>query len=64
MKMNKQSNEKNVATLSIVFSITISCRRSAGMNRTNLSIRNRRKVLRTLTPLDVVATELTESFNE
>lgn len=42
--MNKISREKNVATLSIVLSITINCLRSAGMNRISLRIRRRRKV--------------------
>ena len=61
MKINKQRSEKNVATLSIVLSITISCLRSAGINLTNLRIRNKRKVLSTLTPLDV-ATEVAETL--
>lgn len=46
------SKEKNVATLSIVFNMTTSCRLKAGINLTNLSIRNKRNVLKTETPLE------------
>ena len=49
--MNKISNEKNVATLSIVLSITTNCLLNAGIKRTNFSIRNRRNVRNTETPL-------------
>jgi hypothetical protein len=51
MKMNKIKREKKVATLSMVRSITISWRLSAGIKRTILSIRNKRNVRRTETPL-------------
>lgn len=44
--MNKMSNEKNIATLSIVRNMTNSCRRKFGINRTNLRILNSRKVPR------------------
>lgn len=50
MKMNRIRSEKNIATLSIVRSITNNCRRRFGMKRTNLRIRNSRKVLRTDSP--------------
>ena len=53
MNINKHKREKKVATLSIVLSMTMSCRLKAGMKRTSLSMRNKRKVLSTLTPLDV-----------
>ena len=49
--MNSINKEKNVATLSIVLSMTKSWRRRAGMKRTSLSIRSRRNVRRTETPL-------------
>jgi hypothetical protein len=51
MNMNKIKSEKNVATLSMVRSITINWRLSAGMKRTILRMRNKRKVRRTETPL-------------
>lgn len=50
MNMKRMSSEKKTATLSIVLSITNSWRRRFGMNRTNLRIRNSRKVRRTLRP--------------
>lgn len=50
MNINKMSNEKNIATLSIVRNITNSCRLKFGINRTNFSIRNRRNVRKTLKP--------------
>ena len=45
--MKSNNKAKNVATLSIVRNITINCRCKAGINRTSLSIRRRRKVLST-----------------
>jgi hypothetical protein len=51
MKINNISNEKNVATLSIVFNMTTNCRLKAGIKRTNFRIRNKRKVRKTDTPL-------------
>lgn len=56
--MNKQRREKNVATLSIVLSITISCLLKAGIKRTNLRIRSNRNVRNTDTPLDVAMLSL------
>lgn len=50
IKMNKISNEKNMATLSIVRSMTNNCLRRFGMNRTNLSILSSRNVLSTDKP--------------
>jgi hypothetical protein len=50
MKMNRISSEKNIATLSIVRSMTNNCRRRFGMKRTNLRIRNNRNVLSTDKP--------------
>lgn len=50
MKMNRMSSEKKIATLSIVRSMTKSCRRRFGMNRTSLRIRSSRKVLSTDSP--------------
>ena len=50
MKMNRISNEKKMATLSIVRSITNSWRRKFGINLTNLRILSRRNVRRTLRP--------------
>lgn len=50
MKMNKIRSEKNIATLSIVRSITNSCRRRFGMKRTSLRIRSSLKVLKTDNP--------------
>lgn len=50
MKINKMSKEKNMATLSIVRSMTNSCRLKFGMKRTNLSIRSKRNVLNTDNP--------------
>ena len=51
MKMNKISREKKVATLSIVFNMTTNCLLNAGIKRTNLSIRNKRNVRKTDTPV-------------
>lgn len=50
-KTNSMSNNKNVATLSNVFSIIINCLLSAGKNLINLSIRNNLNVRNTDTPL-------------
>lgn len=50
MKMNRISSEKNIATLSIVRSMTNNCRRRLGMKRTNLRIRNNRNVRKTDSP--------------
>lgn len=44
------SNEKNIATLSIVRNMTNSCLRKFGMNRTSFRIRNSRNVRKTLNP--------------
>lgn len=49
--MKRTSRAKNVATLSIVLSITTSCRLRAGKNLTNLRIRRSRNVRRTDSPL-------------
>ena len=46
MKMNNMRRPKKTATLSIVRSITISCRRRFGRKRTSLRILNSRKVLK------------------
>lgn len=48
--MKRTNNEKNTATLSIVRSITNSCLRRLGMNRTNFSIRSSRNVRNTDNP--------------
>lgn len=50
MNMNKMSSEKNIATLSIVRSITNNWRLRFGMKRTNFKIRNKRNVRKTLRP--------------
>lgn len=50
MKMNRISNEKKIATLSIVLSMTNNWRRRFGMKRTNLRIRNNRNVRSTDKP--------------
>lgn len=50
MNINRMSNEKNIATLSMVRNITKSCRRRFGMNLTNFKIRNSRNVRSTLNP--------------
>ena len=50
MNMKRAKREKNVATLSIVFSMTSSWRLSAGMKRTSLRIRINRNVLSTDSP--------------
>lgn len=50
MKMNSTKREKNMATLSIVRSITNSCLRRFGIKRTSFKILNKRKVLSTLKP--------------
>lgn len=50
MKMNSIRSEKNIATLSIVRSITNNWRRRLGIKRTSFRIRKRRKVLRTESP--------------
>lgn len=55
MKINKISNEKNMATLSIVRSMTNNCRLKFGMNRTNFNIRSNRNVLKTDKPEFVAA---------
>lgn len=55
ININKQRSEKNVATLSMVLSMTISCLRNAGMKRTSFSMRSKRNVLNTDTPLEDVA---------
>lgn len=44
------SNEKNIATLSIVRNMTNNCRRRFGINLTNFKIRNSRNVRNTLNP--------------
>lgn len=50
MKINKINNEKKIATLSIVRSITNSWRLKFGINRTSFRIRNRRNVRSTDSP--------------
>ncbi len=45
--MNRMRREKNVATLSIVFSIITSWRRKAGMKRISFRMRSSRNVRRT-----------------
>lgn len=55
--MNRMRSEKKVATLSIVLSMTRSCRLRAGINRTNFKIRNKRNVRNTETPLGPVDTD-------
>lgn len=50
IKMKSTKREKNTATLSIVRSITKSCRRKFGRNRTSFRILSKRKVRRTLRP--------------
>ena len=55
MKINKISNEKNMATLSIVRSMTNNCRLKFGMNRTNFNMRSNRTVLSTDKPEFVAA---------
>lgn len=50
ININRISNEKNIATLSIVRNMTNSCRRKFGINRTSFRIRNRRNVRKTLNP--------------
>ena len=50
IKMNKASNPKNTATLSIVFSITINCLRRFGRNLTSFRILSSRNVLNTDNP--------------
>lgn len=50
MNINNIKSEKNMATLSIVRSITNSWRRKFGMNLTSLRIRNSLNVLSTLNP--------------
>lgn len=50
MKINNISNEKNIATLSMVLNITNSCLLRLGMNLTNFSIRKSRNVLKTESP--------------
>lgn len=53
LNINIKSNNKakNVATLSIVRNITMSCRCNAGIKRTSFSIRSNRNVRRTDKPL-------------
>lgn len=48
--MKSTKREKNTATLSMVRSITKSCRRRLGKNRTSFKILSRRKVRKTLRP--------------
>lgn len=48
--MKSTSRRKNTATLSNVLSIITNCLFNAGINRTNLSILNRRKVRKTDRP--------------
>lgn len=50
MNMNKMSSEKNIATLSIVRSITNNWRLRFGIKRTSFRIRNKRNVRKTLRP--------------
>ena len=50
MKIKRTSNEKKMATLSMVRSITNNCLLSCGMNRTNFRILNKRNVLNTERP--------------
>ena len=50
MKMKSMSSMQKVATLSMVFMSTTSCRRSAGMKRTSFSTRSSRKVRSTDSP--------------
>lgn len=50
MNMNKINREKKTATLSMVLSMTKSCLRKLGINRTNFNIRSSRKVRKTLKP--------------
>ena len=50
MKMNKMRREKKIATLSMVRSITKSCRRRLGIKRTNFRIRKSLKVRKTDNP--------------
>lgn len=50
MKINSTSREKKTATLSMVRSMTNSCRRRLGMNLTSFSMRSSRKVRRTESP--------------
>lgn len=50
MNIKRMRREKNMATLSIVRSITKSCRRSWGMKRTSLRMRSSRKVRSTDRP--------------
>jgi len=50
IKMNSTKREKNTATLSMVRSITKSCRRKFGRNRTSFRILSSRKVRSTLRP--------------
>lgn len=50
MKMKRIKREKKIATLSMVRSMTKSCRRRFGMNRTSLRIRSKRKVRKTDSP--------------
>ncbi len=62
--MKRISREKNVATLSIVFSMTTNCLLKAGIKRTSLRIRNNRNVRSTETPLDSVLLKLVVSTFE
>lgn len=48
--MKRTRREKNTATLSIVLSMTKSCRLKLGINRTNFSMRKSRKVRSTDSP--------------
>jgi hypothetical protein len=52
MKMNKPSKDKKEATLFKLLSITIHCLLMVGRKRRNFIIRNKRKVLNTLTPAE------------
>lgn len=48
--MNRTSNEKKTATLSMVRSMTNSCRRKFGINRTSFNMRKSRNVRNTDSP--------------
>ncbi len=58
MKMKRTRREKNVATLSIVFSMITSWRRRAGMKRMSLRMRSRRNVRRTEIDWPVVSVRI------
>ena len=52
MKINKPSKDKKEATLFKLLSITTHCLLIVGRKRINFIIRNKRKVLKTLTPAE------------